>query len=216
MIEVVSHSEGGGHAVNEDAFVIANHPANEEWRICALADGQGGRAGGGQAARLAVQQVLELTASQSPETLVEYWEWERILRKADATVDKDPVAGFTTLIGFCIHGNKIVGASNGDSAVAIFDFMRDGWELTANQYKNPPVGSGDAKSVIFATELELPWMVLAMSDGVWKYSHWENIIRAGKTLRGQALIDELLSSARMKMTGQLQDDFTIVVLQCDR
>ena len=137
------------------------------------------------------------------------------MRSADTLVAKDSIAGFTTLIGLCVRDDRIVGASNGDSAVAIFDATRDGWELTTNQFKNPPVGSGDAPFVTFATNLERPWMVLAMSDGVWKYSRWEKIKQAGKILRGQAILDDLLQSARLMKTGQLQDDFTLVVLQSE-
>jgi hypothetical protein len=91
--------------------------------------------------------------------------------------------------------------------------MRDGWEVTANQFKHPPVGSGDARFVNFATALEVAWMVLTMSDGVWKYSRWEKIKEAGSKLHGRKLADELLNSARLARTGKLQDDFTMVVLQ---
>jgi hypothetical protein len=215
MIEVFSHSEVGGHAENEDAFIIEQHPQDRDCWICAVADGQGGRAGGGPAARIAVQAVRDRATSEPPSNLVDAWEWERILRSADTKVAKDAVAGFTTLIGFCVHEDSIVGAANGDSAIAIFDVMRDGWDMTANQHKNPPVGSGDAAFVNFAVTLERPWMILAISDGVWKYSRWEKIKEAGKTLRGQALIDDLLISARLMRTAKLQDDFTIVVLQSE-
>ena len=48
-------------------------------------------------------------------------------------------------------------------------------ELTANQIKNPPVGSAAAVFTPFAGRLERPWTVLAMSDGVWKYVGWERV-----------------------------------------
>ena len=215
MIEVYSHSEVGGHAENEDAFIVEQHPVDGHCWICVLADGQGGRAGGGRAARIAAHAVLDIAKSKPPSFLVDAWEWERMVRHADAEVAKDPVAGFTTLIGFCVRDDRIVGASNGDCAVAVSDVMRDCWDMTANQFKNPPVGSGDARFVTFATNLEPPWMILAMSDGVWKYSRWEKIKDASKNLRGQALVDDLLNSARLMKTGKLQDDFTIVVLQSE-
>jgi serine/threonine protein phosphatase PrpC len=216
VIQVFTHSEVGGHAENEDAFFVDQHPADGKCWICALADGQGGRSGGGAAARIAVHAVRDMVMSQPPNTLADSWQWERILQSADAKVAKDPTAGFTTLIGFCVAEDVIVGAANGDSAVAIFDVMRDCWEITANQFKNPPVGSGDARFVNFASELERPWMILAMSDGVWKYSRWEKIKEAGKSLRGRTLVDELVNSARLMKTGKLQDDFTIVVLHEDQ
>ena len=54
-----------------------------------------------------------------------------------------------------------------------------------------------------------------MSDGVWKYAGWENILRIGVGERGEAIGDALLEGARLKRTGELQDDFTLIVLQGD-
>ena len=215
MVKVFSYSEAGGHVENEDAFIIEQHPADSKCWICTLADGQGGRAGGGRAARIAAQLVPELAKREPPSFLVENRTWERLLGAADKLVAKDTIAGFTTLVGFCVRDDRIIGAANGDSAVAIFDVMRDGWDMTKNQFKNPPVGAGDAQFVTFATDLESPWTVLAMSDGVWKYSRWERIIEVGRTLRVQALVDDLIQSARLKKSGHLQDDFTLVVLQSE-
>src|ERR1700722_17410875 len=119
MVRVFSISEAGGHAENEDAFIVEQHPADWKCWICTLADGQGGRAGGGRAARIATQLVPELAKKEPPSFLVDIRLWERMLRGADAVVAKDSIAGFTTLIGFCLLNDRIIGASNGDSAVAI-------------------------------------------------------------------------------------------------
>ena len=81
--------------------------------------------------------------------------------------------------------------------------------------KNPPIGSGGAGGVSFGANLGPPWTVLAMSDGVWKYAGWENILRIGFGERGEAIGDALLEAARLKRTGELQDDFTLIVLQGD-
>ncbi len=40
MVNVLSFSEVGGHAVNEDAFAVERHPADDTCWLCCLADGQ--------------------------------------------------------------------------------------------------------------------------------------------------------------------------------
>ena len=47
--------------------------------------------------------------------------------------------------------------------------------VTGCQTKDPPVGSGEAFFVPFAAELTPPWLVLAMTDGVWKYAGWHRL-----------------------------------------
>ncbi len=135
--------------------------------------------------------------------------WIGILRQADQAVANDLDAGLTTLIGFCLVRETIVGASNGDSAVLVVNAGADCHEVTKNQCKTPPVGFGDAPIIPFAARLVKPWTVLAMSDGVWKYVGWERIKEYGSRLRGPALIAALQQAARLPRTGALQDDFTV-------
>jgi hypothetical protein len=215
VIKVFSASEAGGHSVNEDAFLVRQHPDDSSCWICALADGQGGRSGGGRAAQFAAFWLMRLAEHQSPSLLMDVRAWATFFQQTDASVEADKDAGFTTLVGLCVKDDKICGGSNGDSAVAIFDKTREGSEQTAYQMKNPPIGSGTAAFVPFATELQGPRMVVAMSDGVWKYVRWDRIKETGKRLRGQAFVDEMLQLARLPGSGGLQDDFTLVVMQND-
>src|SRR5204863_3743246 len=103
--------------------------------------------------------------------------WETILQRADATVSATAGAGFTTLAAFALTNKHICGASCGDSAVVLFNAGDLAQFLTSGQRKNPPIGSGGAVGVSFAANLSSPWTVLAMSDGVWKYAGWENVLR---------------------------------------
>jgi PPM family protein phosphatase len=219
MIAVHSTTEAGGHPVNEDTFVVLQHRENADCWICTLADGQGGQPNGGPASKLACHTVMELAQSQPVNCLMDVRTWQAILNQADAAVAADRKAGFTTLIGFCVMDNKVCGGSNGDSAVALFDETRTCDELTQSltkfQIKNPPIGSGDAAVVPFAADLRKPWMILAMSDGVWKYARWDRIKESAQSLRGQALIEAIKDSARLNRSGKLQDDFTLVVMQSD-
>ena len=122
-------------------------------------------------------------------------EWLKVLRAADDAVQRDPTAGFTTLVGLCVAGRRVVGVSSGDSAALLVCGERS-LELTAGQRKNPPVGSGTAEPVPFAANLSAPWRILAMSDGVWKYVGWERVIEATRRERGETLLAELQRAAR--------------------
>lgn len=212
MLNAHHFSEVGGHAVNEDAFAVQQHPLDPELWICIVADGQGGQRGGGRAAAVACQSALAQAISLPPKKLSEPRTWSGIVATADEAVRVDPDAGYTTLVALAASPKWLAGASSGDSAAMLV--MNDRTiELTAKQHKNPPVGSGAAEPISFQMALKAPWKLLAMSDGVWKYVGWERIIETAQRTGGQPLIDNLQALARLPTSGQFQDDFTIVVLE---
>ena len=215
MIVVTSFSEAGGHANNEDACVILPHPSGPDRWLCFLADGQGGRAGGAEASRLACRVAAEAAVCQRVHALVEPANWESILGSADRAVAADRDAGFTTLIGFLVTAEFVAGASCGDSAVLLLSRSEPGRELTRGQRKNPPVGSGGADIVPFSAAMPRPWSVLAMSDGVWKFVVWDRLVQAARASRGQPLVEALQALARSPRSGQFPDDFTVVVFEDD-
>ena len=94
-------------------------------------------------------------------------------------------------------------------------FVHDGAtaRLTDHQFKNPPVGSGEANFIPFHGTAELPWSVLAMTDGVWKYAGWDAVEDSACELHGQRLIDTLAERARLPNSGRFPDDFTLLVLE---
>jgi hypothetical protein len=212
MIEVFSLSEVGGHAENEDAFKVCPHPDDAECYLCAIADGQGGQPGGGPAARLASERCIQEALRYRARDLLRPSTWTTLLRTVDEAVAKDSAAGFTTLAAFCLSKSAICGASSGDSAIVLFDEASRGSILTDRQHKNPPVGSGVAAFVPFAASMVAPWIVLALSDGVWKYTGWEYILSLDPVRRVEEVVAELLAKASLP-NGGLQDDFTIVALQ---
>lgn len=213
MCIVASCSVAGGHPTNEDAFEVIRHPGGQSCWIGALADGQGGQAGGGEAARLACRVVIETVSSQPVRSVSIASTWVSALRLADERVCADRSAGYTTLIGFAVAGRHVIGAANGDSALWLGGADGRMLDLTARQAKNPPVGSGGAAPTPFAAELPASWIVLAMSDGVWKGVGRERIAELLQQRRGQALLDVLLAEARLPWSGGLGDDFTAVVLE---
>jgi hypothetical protein len=206
VIRIHTFSEAGGHPANEDAFLANPIPGETEGVFVCVADGQGGRAGGGKAARLACDSagLLFYTLKRS---------WPDLLASVDASIQKHPEAGFTTLLGFSVRGNTLAGASAGDSAVLAVCGSGELTELTRLQYKDPPVGSGEAVFMPFETELVRPWRVLAVTDGVWKYVGWAKIREMAARLRGEELIAALQAAARLPGSGEFQDDFTVVLLE---
>ena len=212
MIKLLSFSEVGDHASNEDAFRAGPHPSDPKSYLCFLADGQGGRSGGLPAAQLACETALTRTKALPLRKLTERATWETSLTQADRAVFADKEAGFTTLLGFYLTEDLIIGASSGDSAVLVKSGSLEAFEATQHQYKNPPVGSGGARFVPFAEKLQTPWSVLAMSDGVWKYAGWKQLIEAVSSLQGQTLIDHLQEQARLK-NGRFPDDFTLTLFE---
>jgi serine/threonine protein phosphatase PrpC len=204
MIRTYSFTEAGGHAVNEDAFVLRQLTDEPGGWLVTLADGQGGRAGGARAAQLACRIAAEHTGS-----------WDERLTKADATVAADAAAGFTTLVGLHAHYNRVAGASCGDSAALALWGRGLQRMLTAHQFKNPPVGSGEATFIPFELDLSPPWRVLVMSDGVWKYAGWERVCDAAAQLSGEELLTKLQTAARLRNSGTFPDDFTVVLLESE-
>ena len=212
MVQVFSFSEVGGHRVNEDAFCVQPHPLTADNWLCFLADGQGGRAGGGAAAQLACRSGLDIASKFRSESLIDRSIWPDILRQADLAVEADVDAGYTTLIGLCASGKRIAGASSGDSAVLLVNKGK-AVHLTSAQHKNPPVGSGAAIFVPFEAEVEAPWSILVMSDGVWKYAGWDRVADVAVRQRGPTVLEALQECARLPRSGQFPDDFTVVLLE---
>jgi PPM family protein phosphatase len=210
MVKVETFSEIGGHLVNEDALAVEQHPSDPNCWLCCLADGQGGRAGGQQAASLAVRVAMDAVRRLPVRHLLSPAAWVSLLRQADATVEIAPDAGFTTLIGLGIVGDAVCGASSGDSK-ALATIPTRAQELTAQQFKDPPVGSGVAAFVTFSLALAKPWSVLVMSDGVWKYAGWDGVVDACKLLHGRSLVEALQQQARLRGSGRFQDDFSLVL-----
>jgi hypothetical protein len=204
VFRITTFSEAGGHATNEDAFVAAHLPGNPDGVLVCVADGQGGYRGGAKAARLACEFVAAKASSELD-----------VLGRADVAVSADPEAGFTTLIGFVVFGDTVTGASCGDSTVVAVCSSGEITEPTRLQFKNPPVGSGEAVFIPFGAELRRPWKLLAMTDGVWKYVGWQRLREAAGRLGGEELIEALKAAGRMPGSGQFQDDFTLVLLEAD-
>jgi hypothetical protein len=54
-----------------------------------------------------------------------------------------------------------------------------------------------------------------MSDGVWKYAGWDRVWDSAGRLSGEELLADLQVAARLRTTGEFQDDFTVVLLESE-
>jgi hypothetical protein len=211
MIEVFHFSEAADPPRNEDRLDFRPLPDGQEGYVCALADGQGGQAGGARAASLACEICVAETLKLPVLKLFVPGAWEEILHKADIAVSKDRGAGLTTLLAFGLAPNFVCGASCGDSALVVFQANAEYEILTRQQRKNPPIGSGGAVITTFTKKLLQPWTVLALSDGVWKYAGLNSIRETGSQKHGDEIINTLLDLVKLPGSGGLQDDFTLAV-----
>ncbi len=141
MSTVLTFSEVGDHRENEDAFTVLRHPLDPTVLCCFLADGQGGQAGGAPAAQLACRTASEVVSALPVRRLKNQTEWAGVLRKVDSVVAADREAGYSTFVGLCVIGERVIGASSGDSA-AILVTESGVVELTQHQQKNPSVAPG--------------------------------------------------------------------------
>lgn len=203
---------GGQGRSNEDAHAVEPHPLDAGVWLAVLADGQGGQRGGGAAARLACAATLAELVRTPAKALARPTFWCELLQRTDRAVAADADAGFTTLVAFALVGEYLIGASSGDSAVAVVPATGRLVELTANQRKNPPIGSGGAVVVPFGARLVLGDVLLAMSDGVWKYAGWDAIESVVRTQPVAEVLGELERRVRPRAEGALPDDFTAILL----
>lgn len=216
----VRSERGGGHAENEDVALAQRHPGDESLLLCVLADGQGGRSGGPQAAQTASAAALSwvsaLSASRLRGSLRGKHTWVSVLVGADEAVTQTSSDGFTTLIGLSVSARSVVGASCGDSGVLLVHGAKGKakW-LTENQRKNPPVGSGAAHPVAFFARLYPGDTLLVMSDGVFRYVGVDALVETcHRASEPEAIASALLElQTRQSQSGGLSDDFSVIVVQ---
>ena len=82
-------TEPGGHVDNEDAFAVMSHPMDPDCVLCFIADGMGGQAGGGLAARTACRVGLERACALPLSKLSSPSEWVTLLHTVDTTVEAE-------------------------------------------------------------------------------------------------------------------------------
>lgn len=179
--------------------------------IVALADGAGGRAGGGEAAQIAVDEAAK--AAPSVRKAREARFWARWLREVDALIRDDAQAGETTAIIAAIGADFVAGASVGDSSVWLIG--AENWlDLSENQTRKPFLGLGGASPLPFSARLKGQTLLLA-SDGLTKYADWERLAQIARGAEIETAADELIAAVRTT-SGAFADDVSCILCRAHR
>lgn len=174
--------------------------------VVVVADGVGGRPGGGQAATRLLEVIGEF-AMQAPTTRDH---WARLLAHADSVISEDPDVGETTgVVAQVTPHRRIVGAYVGDSEA--WCITEAGHRSLTERGEKPWLGSGGARPIPFATRIPASGATLLVAtDGLFRYARAEAIAEA-------ALLPELeeamatLALLPRRPSGQLPDDLAIVI-----
>lgn len=186
------------HAV-EGAQDRAAAIARADGAVLVVADGAGGSGGGAAAAEALVRAVLDAP------TIGDGDGWVEVLR----AVDRSLVLGETTAVIVQLVGERIFGASVGDSGALVIDRRGEWQELTGDQRRKPLLGSRRAVPVPFAARLGAGTLLLA-SDGLLKYA---DPARIAAVAGGDPLVDvprRLIDLVRLR-SGALPDDVAVVL-----
>lgn len=178
-------------ALDQDRYVLTAHDGGV---FVALADGAGGSGHGREAAEAAV------AIAPSADALVLS---ERVVAIDDALAASH--GGQSTLLAFFLGPAGLVGAGVGDTEL----WWRDesAWhDGTANVTRKPLLGTAAATSVEIATPL--PTVVVAATDGLWKYAAPFEVLRLVDAHPDEPLrvLDPLWLAS-----GGLPDDVTVVI-----
>ena len=150
-----------GNPENQDRGIVIE---DGERVVLCVADGAGGRSGGTEAATMVVELVR-----QNANLLINAESCAELLRKMDAAIAKDAVAGETTCAVAVVTPEEICGASVGDSGAWLIPANGNHLDLTHAQQRKPFIGSGSAWPVSFRRPLQAGWLLLA-TDGLLKYT----------------------------------------------
>ncbi|HEX7859089.1 MAG TPA: protein phosphatase 2C domain-containing protein [Verrucomicrobiae bacterium] len=169
--------------------------------IIALADGVGGIAGGTLAA-----ETFVYTIQQAVEHLTDAAACRQLLRQIDWALRGDLSGGQTTGIVAVVEGNKLFGASCGDSEARIF--RSDERFLTPLTERTKKfLGTGEALINEFTSTIS-GTLVIA-TDGLWKYAKSSEIAALIQTVAVDILAAKLADLSRLK-SGVLPDDIAVV------
>jgi len=190
-----------GNPENQDRGLVIQDGSRV---VLCVADGAGGLSGGAQAATLAVELVR-----QNASLLSDVDACAEVLRKMDAAVAKDLIAGETTCALAIVTSEGTFGASVGDSGVWLILERGDCYILTQGQERKPFIGSGIARPIPFKHPKANGSLLLA-TDGLLKYTSAEGIIAACREHSADVAAQRLIELVRYP-SGSLPDDVTIIL-----
>ena len=202
MISIATQVEEARHRHGEDRIAIKRLAKHT---LFAVADGAGGTSGGAAAAD-AICLALKTCAEAELEN------WSHWLSRLDQTMASSGSGGLAAVIVFLVSDEGVIkGASVGDCEAWIFG-QGGTVDLTVHQVRKPLLGSGDASPVGFEARLSMGAMLVAATDGLWKYISHVRI--AEQTIKRplDALLGSLINALRLH-SGALQDDVAIAACE---
>jgi len=190
-----------GNPENQDrGLVIHDGPRV----VLCVADGAGGLSGGTEAANMAVEWVRQnVSVMSNADFCVE------VLRKIDAAIANDPIAGETTCALAIVTPEEMFGASVGDSGIWLILDTGVHADLTRAQQRKPFIGSGSAGPIPFRHPTQGGTLLFA-TDGLFKYTTAERIIGTCRDNPPDVAAQRLIELVRYP-SGALPDDVTIIV-----
>ncbi len=207
-MRVLSHSQPSHpNRENQDAIEIRRL---QNACLIALADGQGGQAGGALAARIAIRTALDfLETARDPFNSTQL---RTAVSLADEAVEAHPEAGFSTLIVLACHEKRVAGASVGDS-MALHISSNGELEPSERQRKNPPLGSGACLGTPFEYQVRLDEQTLLMSDGVFRFVGSEQLARTCRESSDSEVMARFLELQKRSANGDLFDDWSAILIR---
>jgi PPM family protein phosphatase len=190
-----------GNPENQDRGLIVHDGPRT---VLCVADGAGGRSGGMEAAKMAVELVHQTASRMSNADLC-----ADALRKVDAAIANDSIAGETTCALAIVTLDEIFGASVGDSGIWLIPKVSPRTDLTQAQQRKPFIGSGSAWPVPFQCSRQIGALLLA-TDGLLKYASPESIIRTCGEYPVELAAQRLIELVRYA-SGALPDDVTLIL-----
>jgi len=190
-----------GNPENQDRGLIVHDGPRT---VLCVADGAGGRSGGMEAAKMAVELVQQNVSRMSNADLC-----ADALRKVDAAIANDSIAGETTCALAIVTMDEIFGASVGDSGIWLIPKVNPRTDLTQAQQRKPFIGSGSAWPIPFQCLRQVGALLLA-TDGLLKYASPESIIRICAEYPVELAVQRLIELVRYA-SGALPDDVTLIL-----
>jgi serine/threonine protein phosphatase PrpC len=171
--------------------------------VLAVADGAGGQSGAARAAELSVG-----TVRQTAEQLQDAESCKALLSRLDQALCDDREAGETTCAIAVVSGNRVFGASVGDSGVWVIT-PKGHIDLSVRQMRKPFLGSGSALPVSFTHEVQTGELLLLATDGLLKYTSASRIVEACSQ-SCEAAVQQLLNLVRYP-SGAFPDDVSVIL-----
>ena len=189
-----------GNPENQDRGLVVSDGAR---RLLCVADGAGGLSGGKEAAIMATDFLR-----QNSTPLANCEDCVELLRRVDAAIARDSVAGETTCALAVITPDQVFGASVGDSGAWLIPPAGSLADLTARQQRKPFIGSGSARPVAFRHP-KCEGMLLLATDGLLKYTSAERIVEACRRQPLELVPQQLIDLVKYP-SGRFPDDVTLI------